>query len=139
MSRIRSVNTAPEMLIRRGLHARGRRFRLHAPDIPGRPDLLFPKHRATLFVHGCFWHGHTCPLFRMPASRTEFWMKKIGANKLRDQRASQELVERGWRVLVVWECSIRGRAKRPAGEVLDMCERFLEDDIASMEIAGRWE
>ncbi|QRM56400.1 DNA mismatch endonuclease Vsr [Sinorhizobium sp. BG8] len=139
MSRIRSVDTAPEMLIRRGLHARGRRFRLHTPNVPGRPDLLFPKHQAAFFVHGCFWHGHTCPLFRVPASRTEFWIRKIGANRLRDQRNSQELVAQGWRVLVIWECSTRGRAKRPVGEVLDLCESFLDGDTKRMEITGEWE
>lgn len=75
----------------------------------------------------------------MPATRTEFWTKKIEKNKLRDQRVGQELAAQGWRMLIIWECSIRGRAKRPMGEVLDMCERFLEEDVETMEIAGTWE
>ncbi|WP_267904821.1 very short patch repair endonuclease [Rhizobium dioscoreae] len=139
MSRIRSANTGPEMLIRRGLHSRGRRYRLHAVGLPGRPDLLFSKSRAVLLVHGCFWHGHSCPRFRMPATRTEFWSKKIENNVLRDQRVYQELALQGWRTLVVWECSLKGRRKRPLSEVLDMCERFLDEETESMEIEGTWD
>src|ERR1700710_434307 len=80
MSRIRGRDTKPEMLIRRGLHARGFRFRLHARDLPGRPDLVFPKRSAAVLVHGCFWHGHDCPMFHLPATRPEFWQAKINSN-----------------------------------------------------------
>src|SRR5262245_13588963 len=91
MSRVRGRDTRPEMLIRRGLHARGYRFRLHARELPGRPDLIFPARRAVLFVHGCFWHGHSCPMFRLPLSRQEFWAAKIEANRVRDARAVEAL------------------------------------------------
>jgi DNA mismatch endonuclease (patch repair protein) len=80
MSRIRAKDTKPEMMIRRGLHARGLRYRLHVRQLPGRPDLVFPSRRAVVFVHGCFWHGHDCPLFKRPASRQEFWDAKIARN-----------------------------------------------------------
>lgn len=136
MSRIRGRDTQPEMLIRRGLHARGYRFRLQARDLPGRPDLVFPKWRAVLFVHGCFWHGHNCHLFRMPATRPEFWTLKIAANKARDARAYTALAEVGWRTLTLWECAIRGRERRPEHEVLDICEAFLHSNASTKEIAG---
>jgi DNA mismatch endonuclease (patch repair protein) len=136
MSRIRGRDTQPEMLIRRGLHARGYRFRLQARDLPGRPDLVFPKWRAVLFVHGCFWHGHNCHLFRMPATRPEFWTLKIDANKARDARACVALAEVGWRTLTLWECAIRGRERRPEYEVLDICEAFLHSNVSTKEITG---
>src|SRR5688500_15794308 len=86
MSRVRGKDTKPEMLLRRGLHACGLRYRLHPKDVPGRPDLVFPRHGAVILVHGCFWHGHDCPLFKWPATRAEFWRKKIEGNRARDAR-----------------------------------------------------
>ena len=109
MSRIRSKNTRQEVWLRKGLFAEGFRYRLHRTDLPGKPDIVLPRYGAAIFVHGCFWHGHDCHLFRMPASRTEFWRAKIEANRERDDRNIRELRERGWRVLVVWECAGRGR------------------------------
>ena len=84
MAAIRGRDTKPELLIRKGLHALGLRFRLQDSDLPGRPDLIFPKYRALLWVHGCFWHGHVCPMFHWPKSREEFWRAKIGRNRKRD-------------------------------------------------------
>lgn len=107
MSGIRSKNTKPEMLIRKALHAQGFRFRLHVKDLPGKPDLVFPKYKAVVFVHGCFWHGHDCQYFKTPKTRTDFWVAKIEANKNRDQHNIQRLQRAGWRVLVVWECSTK--------------------------------
>lgn len=138
MSRIRGRDTRPELLIRRGLHARGYRFRLHVKDLPGRPDVVFPKHRAVLFVHGCFWHGHNCHLFRMPATRTDFWASKIDANRSRDARASAALAEAGWRALTVWECSMRGIHRWPEERILDICEAFLNGNASTQEIARRY-
>lgn len=138
MSRIRGRDTRPEMLIRRGLHARGFRFRLHVRDLPGRPDLVLPKHRAAIFVNGCFWHGHDCPMFRLPATRTEFWLKKIEANRARDAVSSAALLSEGWRSFTVWECALRGRAKCESGAVLDACEGFLCSDRTSGQIGGAW-
>ncbi|HEV2627679.1 MAG TPA: very short patch repair endonuclease [Pseudolabrys sp.] len=91
MSRIRGKDTKPEMLLRRGLHAAGLRFRLHGAKLPGKPDIVFPKYHAVILIHGCFWHGHDCPLFRMPATRPEFWAKKISGNRERDVRTAQAL------------------------------------------------
>jgi DNA mismatch endonuclease (patch repair protein) len=125
MSRIRGRNTKPELLLRRGLHSRGLRFRLHRRDLPGRPDLVFPLHRAVIFVHGCFWHGHGCALCKEPATRTSFWASKIARNADRDQTASSEAMNLGWRVLTVWECAMRGPGRMHVNELLDRCEVFI--------------
>ena len=101
MSRIHGKDTKPELMLRRGLHALGFRFRLHRKDLPGRPDLVFPGRRAVIFVHGCFWHGHDCPMCKMPATRPEFWRAKIDGNQKRDRQAVSALAATGWRVLVV--------------------------------------
>lgn len=125
MSRVRARNTKPEMLVRRGLHARGLRFQLHRRDLPGKPDLVFPKHRAVILVHGCFWHGHRCPLFKWPATRAAFWKEKIDGNRRRDDAAVMALREKGWRILVVWECAIRGPDRLQADTLVDSCEAFV--------------
>ena len=117
MSRIRGKDTKPEMLLRRGLHAAGLRFRLHGAKLPGKPDMVFPKYHAVILIHGCFWHGHDCPLFKMPATRPEFWAKKISGNRARDLRTTNALQLTGWRLLTVWECSLKGPACRPVPQV----------------------
>lgn len=137
MSRIRGKDTKPEMLLRRGLHAAGLRFRLHAARLPGKPDMVFPKYRAVVLIHGCFWHGHDCPLFRMPATRPEFWAKKISGNRERDVRTAEALQHAGWRLLTVWECSLKGAARRPVPEVIDCCAKFIRGDVRKAELAGR--
>ena len=136
MSRIKGRDTRPEMAIRRGLHARGFRFRLQARDLPGRPDLIFPKWETALLVHGCFWHGHDCHLFHLPATRPEFWASKIEKNRVRDSKALADLSTSGWRTLVLWECAIRGRNRRPEAEVLDLCEAFLKGSAPALGIEG---
>lgn len=108
MASVRSANTKPELTLRRALHARGYRFRLHRRDLPGTPDVVFPSRRAAVFVNGCFWHGHTCRAGALPTTRRDFWEKKISANKCRDARNLADLSELGWRTLVVWECELRG-------------------------------
>jgi len=108
MSRIRGKDTAPELRVRRYLHSRGLRFRLHVKDLPGRPDMVFPRYRTALFVHGCFWHQHPgCTHAVMPTSNTEFWKSKLEGNVLRDHRQASVLESLGWRVLFVWECEVR--------------------------------
>jgi DNA mismatch endonuclease (patch repair protein) len=93
------------MILRRGLHAAGFRYRLHVSGLPGRPDIVLPKFRSVIFVHGCFWHGHAdCKNFRIPKTRAEFWISKIKANSDRDDRAMTAIHVAGWRSLVVWEC-----------------------------------
>jgi len=139
MSRIRGKDTKPEMIIRKGLHAAGLRFRLYAKDLPGRPDLIFPRYHAAIQVHGCFWHGHYCPMCRLPATRQEFWSAKIAGNRERDQRTSAALLTAGWRLLTIWECSLRGPARRPAGEVLMLCNGFVRSEEQQDDIAGTWD
>lgn len=108
MSRIRAKGTRPEMLIRRMVHAMGFRFRLHRRDLPGNPDLVFPGRNKVIFVHGCFWHGHTCREgLRRPRSNEDYWLPKIQQTQLRDKKNIQALEEAGWGVLVVWECDER--------------------------------
>jgi DNA mismatch endonuclease (patch repair protein) len=114
MAGIRAKDTAPELQIRRNLHRLGFRFRLHDKRLPGKPDLVLPKHGTVIFVHGCFWHGHNCPVFKWPATRTEFWRSKIGRNRENDEHNIKALREMGWRICVVWECSVR----KSGGDVL---------------------
>ena len=108
MSRIRSKNTKPEMVVRSLLHHMGYRFRIHRRDLPGTPDIVLPKYNAVIFVHGCFWHRHPgCPYAYTPKSRVEFWEKKFSDAVRRDKQALHELKELGWKVLVVWECETK--------------------------------
>lgn len=108
MAGIRGKDTKPELALRRALHARGFRFRLHSGKVPGRPDLVLPKHRAVVFVHGCFWHRHEgCRYATVPATRPEFWRAKFDANSARDSAVRTRLLEDGWRVATVWECALR--------------------------------
>ncbi|MCC4601214.1 very short patch repair endonuclease [Xanthomonas melonis] len=137
MSRIRGRDTRPEMIIRRGLHALGFRYRLQDRTLPGRPDLVFPRYRAVIFVNGCFWHGHDCPLFRLPATRQNFWETKISANRMRDERATKNLSEQGWRVATVWECSLKGASKLDRNQVIGLCRAFLlNDETGQANIQG---
>lgn len=106
MSRIRSQNTKPELWVRRLLHARGFRYRLHRKDLPGRPDLVLPKYDAVVFVQGCFWHAHHCQKGRIPDTRADFWQAKFEGNKKRDARNARALRAAGWRVFTVWECEL---------------------------------
>ena len=136
MAAIRGADTKPEMLIRRGLHARGFRFRLHDRKLPGRPDLIFPKYRAVLFVHGCFWHSHDCHLFKWPGTREEFWRGKIGTNVARDKASVAALHKAGWRVGVVWECALKGRQRRPAEDVLNAASDWLMRGASDLTLEG---
>lgn len=115
MGRIRGKDTKVELMVRRYLHRQGFRFRIHDRRLPGSPDIVLPKYRTVVFVHGCFWHGHeVCGLYRKPRTNTEFWEQKVLANRVRDQRNQEELEKRGWRVIIVWECELRTRSVREA-------------------------
>ena len=138
MSRVRAKDTKPEMLIRRALHAKGFRYRLHVSKLPGRPDMVFASSRAIIFVHGCFWHGHHCPLFRLPATRMEFWAEKISKNRSRDDAAQSALRNSGWRVLTIWECAVRGPARRSVPDVVADAQAFILSDIEQAAIEGSW-
>lgn len=108
MSAIRARNTRPELRLRSALHAAGLRYRIHRKELPGSPDLVFPKFRAVIFVHGCFWHRHPgCPKATSPSTRPEFWADKFAKNIERDERSRQSLIDAGWRVATVWECSLK--------------------------------
>jgi len=139
MSGIRGKNTKPEMLLRKGLHARGLRYRLHARDLPGSPDMVFSARKAVLFVHGCFWHGHDCHLFRMPGSRPDFWRTKIERNREVDRRSVEALREAGWRVGTVWECALKGRTRLDLETVLDACALWARQGGDWLEIRGKSE
>jgi len=136
MAAVKGKNTKPELAIRSALHKRGFRFRLHRKDLPGKPDLVFTGYNAVLFVHGCFWHGHDCHLFRWPKSRKGFWHDKIGMNIERDRRQREALAEAGWRIGTVWECALKGKARLPFDSVVDQCSIWLKSDIKMLEVSG---
>ncbi len=139
MAGIRSKNTKPELALRKALHRRGFRYRLHGLDIPGKPDLVFRSRRAVIFVHGCFWHGHHCPLFRLPSTRPEFWENKIAANRKRDELVKTRLSDLGWRQLVIWECATRGKNADSLESVADRAAGWLRSKKKSAEIRGpKW-
>lgn len=136
MSGIRGKNTKPELLVRKGLHARGFRFRLHSPNVPGKPDLVLARYRAAIFVHGCFWHGHDCHLFRLPSTNSQFWQEKIGRNRSRDLQVREQLATSGWRVMVIWECALKGRTRLDPAGLLDRVAAWLSGGGQSCEFAG---
>ena len=134
MARIKGRNTKPEVVLRKALFSLGFRYRLHDKRLPGTPDLVFPKYHAVVFVHGCFWHGHECALFVVPATNTAFWMQKIAGNRSRDAKALHELRALGWRVLTAWECALRGRGRLPLDELARSIARWLRSKRHSSEI-----
>lgn len=117
MAGIKGKNTRPEMVVRRALHKAGFRFRLHVKDLPGKPDIVLPKHRAVIFVHGCFWHGHGCRNFKWPKTREAWWREKIGKNVERDRLKIEELWNAGWKVETIWECDIRVRGESAVDKI----------------------
>jgi DNA mismatch endonuclease, patch repair protein len=136
MAGIRGKNTKPEMIIRRGLHAQGFRYLIHDKRLPGKPDLVFPKHRAVIFVHGCFWHGHDCHLFKWPGTRKRFWQRKIERNREIDEGALSALEAAGWRYCVVWECALKGRERLPLSEVIRCCDVWLHSRKSRLVVRG---
>jgi DNA mismatch endonuclease (patch repair protein) len=134
MSGIRNRNTKPEILIRHALYAKGFRYRLHDRKLPGKPDIVLNKFKAVIFVHGCFWHGHDCHLFKVPSTRTSFWLDKIEENRVRDKRSLNELSKSGWRACVVWECIVKGKNKRLyLDDLIDELVGWITSDSAWME------
>ncbi|MDS1308884.1 very short patch repair endonuclease [Marinobacter xiaoshiensis] len=119
MSGIRGKNTKPELVVRQALHARGFRYRLHRKDLAGKPDITLPRYNAVVFINGCFWHGHSCHLFKWPKTRREFWRSKIGANQERDRKSIETLLDRGWRVFILWECSVKNARAESLASVID--------------------
>ena len=136
MRAIRGKDTKSEVRLRKALFAQGYRYRLHPENLPGRPDILLPRYRAAIFVHGCFWHGHDCHLFRLPATRADFWRQKIMGNRKRDFLVQERLAGEGWRVLTVWECSMKGRTRMPFDELVARVSDWLAGTGRQLEIAG---
>ncbi len=137
MARVRSRDTKPELLIRKGLHARGFRYRLHVKELPGKPDLVFPRYEAIIQINGCFWHGHSCPQCRMPSSNAEYWNRKIARNVERDISNRQSLLDAGWRVLTIWECALTGKSKLEFNQVVALASEWLLSTILFSEIEGK--
>lgn len=142
MAGIRSKNTHPERIVRSLLHRAGYRFRLHVKNIPGRPDIVLPKYRLAIHVHGCFWHGHDCGLYRIPSTRPEFWKKKIRTNRNRDKKIVAETLSAGWRHLTIWECAFRGPNQIGLDRLTERLLRWIEGNrkcafIRSTEGADR--
>lgn len=125
MSRVGQKNTGPEMRLRRSLHKIGLRYRLHDKRLPGSPDIVFPRFKAVVFVHGCFWHRHGCKATTTPGTNVNFWLKKFDENIARDQRHTEALRDAGWRVAVVWECALKSKGA-DADEVARFVCKWLE-------------
>jgi DNA mismatch endonuclease (patch repair protein) len=108
MRQIKGKNTKPEMVVRKFLFSKGFRYRLHVKNLPGKPDIVLPKYKTIIFVHGCFWHGHDgCKYFVVPKTRTEFWLTKINTNKRNDEKAKGLLKKAGWKIIIIWECELK--------------------------------
>ena len=137
MAGIKGKDTKQEVLIRQELFKLGYRYRLHAKHIPGKPDLFLKKYRTAIFLNGCFWHGHDCHLYKVPSSRTGFWLNKISGNKLRDTRQRDVLLSEGWRYIDIWECALKGKERLPLNDVLKMIIKHLKSNNSSLTIRGR--
>jgi DNA mismatch endonuclease (patch repair protein) len=136
MAGIRGKHTMPERVLRKALFARGLRYRLHGTELPGKPDLIFPRYHAAVFVNGCFWHGHACRLFKWPSTRKEFWTAKINGNRERDQRCLLKIRSLGWRAITVWECSLRGKSSEQVEQLADDLAAWIRSNDVSQERSG---
>lgn len=136
MAAIPAKNTKIELVVRRALFSLGYRYRLHARQLPGRPDIVLQKYRAVIFVHGCFWHGHDCPLFRAPKTNSSFWRRKIRRTQLLDRNEQQLLLQQGWRVFTVWECCLRGKTSGQIESAARRLDRWLKSQSQQGEMRG---
>lgn len=134
MAAIKDRDTRPEMLVRRALHRAGFRYRLHVVNLPGKPDLVFPRYKAVIFVQGCFWHQHQCAMFHWPKTRTDWWRQKISANRAHDEAVQNKLRELGWRVMLVWECALKGKNKMPADQLIADISLWLRNGNSFAEL-----
>ena len=131
MAGIKSRDTQPEILMRKALYALNFRYRVCDKKLPGRPDIVFSKYRAVIFVHGCFWHGHTCNLFKWPKTREEFWRNKIEGNKARDAKVLALLQDSGWRVCIIWECMLKGKGPETIKQLAKETGEWLKHGSAT--------
>lgn len=136
MASIRGKNTQPEILIRKALHAKGYRYRIHNSGIKGKPDMVLPKYGAVIFINGCFWHQHDCHLFKWPQSRMDFWKQKISGNRERDIRNWKALNDGGWKVVVVWECALKGKTRLEPESLIKEVEKAVKSGECLQHIAG---
>ena len=127
MSRIRSAHTKPEMLVRKFLHAQGFRYTLHSKKLPGKPDMVLPKYKTIVLIHGCFWHGHAdCKYYVVPKTRTAWWLNKINTNKANDEKAVKALKKEGWKIITIWECDLKPvKIEKTLASLLKKIERGL--------------
>ena len=139
MSGIKGKNTKPEIIIRKELFKIGFRYKINDPGLPGKPDLVFPKYKAVIFINGCFWHRHNCHLFKWPSSNVEFWHKKINKTVEKDKENIQRLTLSGWRVLEIWECSIKGKTKLCLNEIIDQTVNWIKTGKVYDVIQGKKE
>lgn len=137
MARVGQKNTGVEILLRKALHKIGLRYKLHDKALSGRPDIVLPRFNAVIFVHGCYWHSHGCHRSTVPKSRRKFWTDKFDANRRRDEGNRASLQGKGWRVLTVWECALRGKSAKPAAEIAIAVKDWLESSKKLGEIGAR--
>ncbi len=135
MSAVKGKDTKPEMLFRKLIHKAGFRYSLHNSALPGKPDLVLKKYKCAVFIHGCFWHQHGCPKSKLPQTNEEFWNEKLSKNEERDTRVVDELLDSGWRVLILWECAFQ-KKKRSLGDILSEFEFFIHSEEPYLEIPG---
>lgn len=136
MASVGQKDTGPEILLRSALHRRGLRYRLHDRSLPGSPDLVFPRFRTVIFVHGCYWHSHGCYRSTVPKTRKDFWSKKFEDNKERDERKIRQLLKHGWRVLIVWECALVGKTSQPINCIAGEVSAWLNGPDVRGELSG---
>lgn len=139
MAGIKGKDTKPEIVVRKLLHKFGYRFRLHKKELPGNPDIVLPKYKTVIFVHGCFWHGHEdCHLFRLPKTRKDFWKDKIESNKHRDAQAIEKLLGMGFRVIEFWECALKGKSSLEVDELSASLKSFISgNDTPFTSVRGK--
>ena len=136
MAAVRGSQTKPEIQIRKAMHAAGFRFRLYVRDLPGKPDLVFAKYNAVIFVNGCFWHHHNCHLFKWPTTRKDFWKEKIERNVVNDVRVEAALLQSGWRIATVWECALKGKTRLEPEQAMGTLADWIRSDQKMIEIRG---
>lgn len=136
MAAVRQRDTDPERTVRSLLHRAGFRFRLSDRRLPGSPDIVLVRWRVVLFVNGCFWHGHDCHLYRLPATRTEFWRAKIAVNSVRDRRVIRDLRAEGWRVVTIWQCSLKGKARLSQAKLATRLVGAIKSNTSHVQMRG---
>ena len=136
MAAVKGKNTSPELKIRKLLHSYGYRFTLNNKHLPGNPDIVMKKHNTVVFIHGCFWHLHNCYKSTLPKTNSSFWKQKLEANKLRDQENIEKLEALGWRIVVIWECALKGKLKVSDDEVINRVSAWLKTSKPLLDIAG---